>query len=313
MIEEWYRKPDAEISTLHFYVRKLQRHPAFGSLKRPLNAAKEAVSHSFRMSTQRLRLLPTAVVAGAAKAGTTQLHAHLIKHPRCFSGAEKEVRYFSRFSDRSLAWYRSRFPLRARVERCQGQVIDSSPSYLPTPSALRLMRDVLPAARVIVILRDPTARAFSNYQHQKTRHREARSFAEVVAAELQRNLYSPQLGAALGPAAPPMNDNISGGYYALQLELLLALYPRDQVLILDSADLFDDTAATCQRVFDFLGLEPFNVHPEKVYNRGYYREKIEPQVAELLRDHYRPYDELLTQVVGRPFRWMASGSASRAA
>jgi Sulfotransferase domain len=313
MIEEWYRKSDAEISTLHYYARKVQRHPAFGSLKRPINAVKEAISHSFRMTTQRYRHLPTAVIAGAAKAGTTQLHAHLIKHPRCFSGAEKEVRYFSRYSDRSLAWYRSRFPLRAKVERRHGQVIDSSPSYLPTPSALRQMRAVLPAARIIVILRDPTARAFSNYQHQKTRHREARSFEEVVAAELQRNLYSPQLGAALGPTAPPMNDNISGGYYALQLELLLALYPRDQVLILDSADLFDDTAATCQRVFDFLGLEHFDVHPEKVYNRGYYREKIEPHIAEQLREHYRPYDELLTQVVGKPFRWMAAGSASRAA
>jgi hypothetical protein len=313
MSDEWYKTPDAELSLWHYYARKLQRHPAFGSLKQPLNVAKSALSSSFRMATQRFRHLPTAVIVGAAKAGTTQLHAHLIKHARCFSGAEKEVRYFTKYSDRSLAWYRSRFPLRASVDRRKGQVIDSSPSYLPSPPALRRMLAALPAARIIAILRDPTARAFSHYQHHKTRHRESRSFEGAIAEELQRIPFPPRLGVALDPAAQPMNGYLARGYYALQLELLLTLYPRESVLILDSADLFDDTNATCQRVFDFLGLEPHEVQPEKIYNRGYYREKVDPQVAERLREHYRPYDELLTQVVGKPFRWMASGNVSRAA
>jgi len=77
------------------------------------------------------------------------------------------------------------------------------------------------------------------------------------------------------------------------------------VLVIDSADLFADTSATCQRAFSFLGVEPFYVRPSKVYNRGYYEEKIDPRVAERLRQHYRPYDELLAELLGGPLIWMA--------
>jgi hypothetical protein len=103
---------------------------------------------------------------------------------------------------------------------------------------------------------------------------------------------------------------VGRGYYALQLELLLALYPANRVLVIDSADLFSNTSATCGRVFRFLGLEDFDVQPGKVYNRGYYQEKVDPRVAEQLREHYRPYDALLTDVVGRPFQWMSRRQAA---
>ena len=78
--------------------------------------------------------------------------------------------YFLKHPERSVAWYRSRFPWRRRVWRRQGQVLEASPSYLPTPIALWKMHLVLPNARVIVLLRDPVSRAFSHYQHKKTRH-----------------------------------------------------------------------------------------------------------------------------------------------
>jgi hypothetical protein len=97
---------------------------------------------------------------------------------------------------------------------------------------------------------------------------------------------------------------VARGYYALQLELVFALYPRTRVLVIDSADLFSDTAAVCQRVFRFLGVEAIDVPPGKVYNRGFYREKIDPSVAERLREHYRPYDELLKKLLGARFHWM---------
>ena len=85
------------------------------------------------------------------------------------------------------------------------------------------------------------------------------------------------------PDAEPLLDYVGRGYYALQLELLLHLYSRQQVLILDSADLFEDTPAACQRVFTFLGLPPHAVQTDKVYNRGRYRETIDAAAAEQLR------------------------------
>jgi hypothetical protein len=300
------QQPGAEGErSFRFYVRKVKRHPAFRLWKMPFDATTQLVPSAWRLATQRFRHLPTVVIIGAQKAGTTQLFSYLVKHPRVLGGAEKEVHYFSKHPEQSVEWYRSRFPLRRLVAARNAHVVEASPSYLPMPGALRHMQSVLPEARVIVLLRDPVSRAFSHYQHSKTRHLESRSFEQAVANEQHSNVYLPAPGAALRPDAPPMLGYVARGYYALQLELVFELYSRARVLVIDSADLFSDTAAVCRRVFAFLGVEAFDVPPGKIYNRGFYREKIGPRVAERLREHYGPYDELLKKLLGAQFQWMA--------
>jgi hypothetical protein len=298
--------------SLRGYARRLKRHPAFRLWKTPLDLATNSLPSACRMATQRFRHLPTAIIVGAQKAGTTQLFAHLLHHPRVFIGAKKEVDYFSKHPERSIAWYRSRFPLRRRVAARAGHVLEASPSYLPMPQALRQMHSVVPDARIIVLLRDPVARAFSHFQHRKTRHLEARTFEQAVDDELRRPVCPPQLGAALRYDAPPMLDYVARGYYALQLEVLFQLYRRDRVLVIDSHDLFCDTAAACRRVFAFLGLEPFDVRASKIYNRGRYDEKIEPRLADRLRRHYETYDDLLVGLLGARFHWMTESRIAAA-
>jgi hypothetical protein len=299
--------------SLRLLLRRVKRHPAYRALKKPKSLVKDFLPNTWRLATHPIRHLPTTVIVGAQKAGTTQLYAYLVTHPRCFEAAKKEVDYFSKHPHRSVGWYRSRFPLAFRVSWRRGHVMEASPSYLPTPSALRKMKQVLPKTRVIVLLRDPVSRAFSHYQHRKTRHLESRSFAECVAEEIETNKLPAKFGVALEPDAEPMLGYVARGYYGLQLELLLKLYPRVKVLMLDSSGLFKDTTATCERVFNFMGLDSFDVQPTKVYNRGYYQEKIDPQVAEVLREHYRPYDQLLQQLTGEVYSWMGEKKSSVAA
>jgi hypothetical protein len=300
---------EQERGGLRYYTRTFKRHPAFRQLKRPFDAAKHAVPSAWRRATRGMRVLPSAVIVGAQKAGTTQLFAHLLTHPRVMPGVRKEIDYFSRNAEKSVEWYRSQFPLRATVSKRRAHVIDGSPSYMAIPQALRQMHDVLPEARVIVILRDPVSRAFSHYQHRKTRRLEMRSFEEAVEDELRTNEYLPTRGAALSADAPKMWEYVARGYYALQLELLLSLYPSDRVLVIDSAELFADTSGTCNLVFDFLGIEHCHVQVDKVYNKGYYREQVEPRVMERLRAHYRPYNLMLQSLLGQQFSWMKNAAA----
>jgi hypothetical protein len=281
--------------------------------RRSSQRVKKFIPSVWRGATQEYRQLPSVVIAGTQKAGTTQLFAYLITHPRLLAGSSKEIDYFSRKADRSVEWYRSQFPLRRRVEKVTGHVLDASPSYMCTPAAIPHMRAVLPDARIIAVLRDPVLRAFSGYQHAKTRRRDLRAFGQAVDEELRQSVWRPQFGQALRPGVPNLRRYVERGYYALQIELILKFYRRDQVLILDSADLFADTSATCQRVFEFVGVESFQVKPEKIYNRGYYLEKLDPRMAERLRAHYRPYDELLVELVGQPFGWMTGAARAAAA
>jgi hypothetical protein len=289
---------------LRYYGRKLKRRPMYRAWHESSRNVKRFVPLMWRLATHEFRELPAAIIVGAMKGGTTQLFAYLIRHPRLFPPCNKELDYFSRHSDKTLQWYRSRFPLRRRLRATRGLCLEASPSYLSTPSAWPKMHAVLPEVRLVAVLRDPVSRAFSHYQHLKTRHKEQRSFAQAIEEQLMQDRVRAQWGAAPGAGGPDFSGYVARGYYALQLEPLLRLYPREQVLILDSADLFADTNDACQRVFDFLGVEPYDVQPGKVYNRGYYKETIDPAVAARLRNHFRPHDELLAELLGRSFSWM---------
>ena len=124
--------PGSAGDSIHYYLRKLQRHPKYLATQRSLRTVRQIVPNAWRLSTHRLRQLPSAVIVGVAKAGTTQLYSYLLRHPRCFGGTEKEVNYFSRYHDRPVKWYRSRFPLARTVRAVQGITMEASPSYLPT-------------------------------------------------------------------------------------------------------------------------------------------------------------------------------------
>ena len=292
-----------------FYLRKLQRHPKYQATQRALRSARRFVPNVWRWATQRMRPLPGAVIVGVAKSGTSQLFSYVLRHPRCFGSVEKEVNYFSYHWQRPLGWYRSRFPLARTVDAVGGICLEASHSYISTPAALERMYQVLPQAKLMVVLRDPVARAFSQYQHHRQRRRETRSFNHIVRESIANSPHVDRRDRPLPPLGASVANYIWYGYYASQLVALFAIYPREQVLIIDAADMFDDTNAVCQRVFDFLGFERFDVQPDKIFNRGYYRETIEPATAEVLRDHYRPHDAWLVELTGRKFRWMDAAAA----
>jgi hypothetical protein len=299
--------------SLQQFARRLKQHSAFKVAKPALDVVKNSLPLAMRMATHRFRHLPTVVIVGVKRAGTRRLYSNLLKHPRCFPAVEKEIDYFSEHPERSIAWYRSRFPLRRRVLRRGGQVLEVSPSYLPNPSALRRMKEVLPRTRIIVLLRDPVLRAFAHYEHQRTRFVESRGFEEAVAQELRNDAFPAQPGVALAADAKSMLGYVSRGYYALQLELLLKVYTRNRVLVIDSASLADDMSAVCERVFDFMGLDSFDVEAGKTSKRDVYQQKIDLRLADRLREHYRPYDEMLEEMLGRSFSWMAPRVQSVAA
>jgi Sulfotransferase domain len=265
----------------------------------------------WRRATRRLRHLPTTVVIGNDRRAVSQLYAAMTAHPRCF-GIARHIDYFSLHAARSVAWYRSKFPFAVRVARKRGHVLESSLSYLPTPSALRQMRQVLPKIRVVAVVSDPVERSYSHYLHRRSNAGETRSFAACVAEELRSRSFAPRLGGTLQPKAAPMLGYVSRGYYALQLELLLKLYPRNKVLIVDAESLCAYAPGTCERVFNFMGLEGCDV--QSVPGLGYGEDvmRIDANVATILRAHYQPYDELLAELVGQRFSWMPNLVAAAA-
>src|SRR5262245_30067681 len=122
--------------------------------------------------TAARRVLPTMLIVGAQRCGTTTLFKALSQH-KSFVGPtlRKGVHYFDLNHDRPLDWYRAHFPTKASIDALQqrtgsGAVVgESSPYYLWHPLAAERIAHDLPGVRVIVLLRDPVERAYSAHAH----------------------------------------------------------------------------------------------------------------------------------------------------
>ena len=226
----------------------------------PVRAVLRNAVWSYGKATSAIRPLPGFLVIGAQKAGTTALYAYLRQHPAITGPSWKEVSFFDRHYARGEAWYRGNFPnsLRARGDL----VGEASPSYLFHPLAPERVAGLVPEAKLIVLVRNPVDRAYSHYQHEVALGREPLSFEYAVAAEYER-LRGEEGRLVADPSyfshAWWNYTYRARGLYADQLERWLAVFPREQLLVVPSDDLSADPGAAYASVLAFLGAVPYRL------------------------------------------------------
>jgi hypothetical protein len=255
--------------------------------------------------------LPTFVIAGAQKAGTTSLFGYLRDHPQSAPSLTKEVHYFDRRFRCGESWYRMHFPLSATAERTSSSAplkatFESSPYYMFDPRVPERMQRLLPDVKVIFLLRNPASRAFSHYQHSRRRGREPLTFEAAIAAEParlagehERLLAEPDYQSL----AHQRYSYLSRGIYVDQLTRWQAYFPPEQLLILQSEQMFREPAATLAEVLDFLELDRWT--PERFGNRysGGYRATMAPATREQLAEYFAPHNERLFSLLCTRYDW----------
>lgn len=250
-------------------------------------------------------MLPSFLILGVQKGGTSSLYRWLVRHPHVLPARRKELHFFDREFARGTGWYRARFPGRLReawhraVLRRPVVTGEASPSYLPDPVVRDRVRATLPDARFVVLLRDPVERAWSHHRHFVRRGRPAPPFHEAVVRERDDDLA--------GRRRPDDARGFLGrGRYAEQLERWFEVFPRERFLVLRSEDVFAAPAAHLRRVTDFLGLAPLDparyVGTFDVWNRGVALD-LAPETRRLLEAYFAPHEERLVALLGPTFRW----------
>jgi len=195
-----------------------------------------------------------AVIAGVNKAGTTSLFVSLSEHPDVVASAVKETRYFlpARWGEPlepASVWdaYFAAHPDRpVRLE--------ATPSYFYGGAAVaRALVRVLERPRVVLVLREPVARAISFFEYQKVRLR----FPAALTIE-EYLAEADALGDAVGTA--PETEKymaVRGGRYADWLPAWWDVLGRDAVRLVWFEELVgDDGAAVVRDVATWLGLDP---------------------------------------------------------
>ena len=257
------------------------------------------------------RVLPDFLIIGAMKAGTSSLYAYLAEHPQVMGAPHKEVHFFDHQHARGPYWYRRHFPTLEEVkarERQSGHPVrigEATPYYLYHPAAAVRIHALLPAAKLIVLLRDPVARAFSHYRHVQRQGLEPLSFTEALAAEDERLAGTEEAllsGRCARMLAHQRFSYRSRGLYLGQLQRYFERMPAEQILVLRSEDMFADPQATVDQVIGFLGLEPWRLRDAAARNQAPEGNTDIPGEAELRR-FYEPHNRVLSDFLGRDMGW----------
>jgi hypothetical protein len=287
-------------------------------VRRVLKPAKRMVrGRRFRHATSRARILPSFIIIGAQRAGTTSLFDYLGRHPDVASPTavaediawSKEVHFFDDRFSRGLDWYRSLFPLavRRRYARARGRDLvaaEATPYYLFHPFVPERIASTLPAVRLIALLRDPIERAYSHYQLAHRKGREQLSFEEALAAEPERIAEDePHLGDPTYRSRHHRHHSyLARGLYAEQLERWFAHFPRGQLLVIGAEDFLADPAATYDEVLSFVGLRPWQLQQFRQRNRASYA-PIDAATRAQLEDRFAEPNARLVELLGREFTW----------
>jgi hypothetical protein len=232
--------------------------------------------------------VPDFIICGAMKSGTTSLHAMLNQHPDIFI-ADKELHFFDcdnplqhpdfnayskdKWYSRSLTkanykqywlWYAQQFGA-AKVSQKVGE---DSTTYLASPLAAKRIAQQDKKVKLIVMLRQPSKRAFSNYWHLVRTGRAPYSFEKTLLL----NPYS----------------ILNRSLYLNQIQGYLRYFAKAQIKFVVFEEFLQNKQAVLRELCEFIGVDgsalptaAVQIHENKTTYPKFYR-------LQLLKNRYLP-------------------------
>lgn len=278
---------------------------------RPVKEVVKSGVESYGAATSRARVLPEYVMIGGQRCGTTSLYQYLVEHPAVAAATTKEVHFFDVEYARGSGWYRGHFPtgayLRALTRRTgmRATTGEASPYYLFHPRAPYRLADLLPSARLIVMLRDPVSRLASHYHHEISLGHERLTLPEAIAREPER-FDGEEARILADPTYRSFEHQhhsyFTRGIYADQLVRWFSVVPRERFLVVEYERFFSDPTEQLDRVLGFLGLPPQRRTSFEAYNARTYN-RVDPIVVEELQARYEPHNRRLYELLGDDLGW----------
>ncbi|XP_060032949.1 bifunctional heparan sulfate N-deacetylase/N-sulfotransferase 4 isoform X2 [Erinaceus europaeus] len=262
--------------------------------------------------------LPKFLVIGPQKTGTTALYLFLLMHPSIISNLPnpktfEEVQFFNGNNyHKGIDWYMDFFPSPSNITN--DFLFEKSANYFHSEDAPRRAASLIPKAKIITILIDPSDRAYSWYQHQRSHEDPAAlrfNFYEVITTghwapsdvkTLQRRCLLP-------------------GWYAVHIERWLTYFATSQLLIIDGQQLRSDPATVMDEVQKFLGVTPhynyseaLTFDPQKGFwcqlleggktkclgkSKGRKYPPMDPEARTFLSNYYRDHNVELSKLLHR--------------
>jgi hypothetical protein len=272
-------------------------------------------SRSYGRLTAPARMTPSFLICGGQRCGTTSLYRALAAHPVVLKAVlHKGVHYFDVDYHRGMSWYQGHFPLRSSAEKIRdrfgapAQTFESSPYYMYHPQAAARIAADLPDAKLIVLVRDPVERAYSQHAHEVARGYETElNFGSALALEPSR-LHRQEERLATDPRyysfAHQHHAYRARGEYARYLSVLARQLGRARIHVVESERFFAEPEQVYDEVLTFLGL-PLDLDrpPFERHNARPRAADMAPGIRQELTAHFEPHDVALQGWLGRAPIW----------
>ncbi|MGD1808312.1 tetratricopeptide repeat protein [Dapis sp. BLCC M126] len=247
---------------------------------------------------------PDFLIIGVGKGGTTSLYTYLTQHPQVLPPLLKEINFWSGNFEKGINWYLSHFPPIPKSENYFTG--EASPGYFGNLEAATRIFSFFPKIKLIILLRNPIDRAISHYYHWVRLNKENRSLETAINYELeilqnfrynsnfclnhwQQNLYY-----------------LAPGFYIKFLEKWMAIFRKEQFLILKTEDFNTNPVNVMQQVLKFLDLPDYQIPDYQKLNVGSYPD-VKDAIRQKMSDFFQDSNQKLEEYLDMKFHWETWG------
>jgi hypothetical protein len=244
---------------------------------------------------------PDFLVIGVGKGGSSSIYRWIVQHPFILEAVTKELHFFNtQRYQLGESWYQAQFPhIPEGTPYITGE---ATPWYYAQSGVAEKVKHYNPDIKLIITLRNPCDRAISQYYMNRKVGRENRSLLSAIQSERSRLDNLSDLSQLPADYWSFEHGALLLGLYVKFLKIWLNLFPREQLLILKSEDLFKTPKSELNKIFKFLDLPEHSLQEYPKYNAGNYK-SVDVEVYKILVDFYRPYNQELEDLLGMKFGW----------
>ena len=257
-----------------------------------------------RKLSGKKRIVPNYVMIGPIKCGSSDLVSHLLMHPNIIPPIAKELEQL-RIPDWRLYYPTEQEKLQLEQQTGHPVWCGFLEPFLNNMALMERLYDLNPDNKIIITLRDPVARAYSQWKweiflggQQALNDPYLESFEKYIERAI--NLF-PSVNTKTFCGFPLL----STGIYYKSVEQWVNRFGKENVMILDTAEYFRNRQPTLEKIQNFLNLPVVDI-PEyaKVANENPIKlPKATAETKALLSEFYQPFNQKLFDYIGQEFDW----------
>lgn len=234
-------------------------------------------------------------IYGCQKGGTSAALYNMRKHPD-LSMFEHEIHYVDTHLYKGENWFRKHFNYKKKY------VGEKNPDLLYLDEYHQIMQTINPFLKIIILLRNPIDRAFSEYKMLlkdtwTDQWDNSKTFEDLIEEELKyrteepKNLYNSTFHL------------LQRGLYFKQIQKLLKYFPRQNILILMSENTKNNMTDEYNKIYDFLGVKKLYDIEYEFRHVGNYNDKIHKNTYEKLINYFKDDVTKLEKFLGYKTNW----------